>query len=435
MAQKKVQTKQEKKQKPDMRRIVTAALAVLLAVLMLLPMITMVMGSVGAATQSEIDALKQQQQASKGKQQELKNQLAGLKEDQAAAQQKRNILQQQLNAMADELSNINDQISYYSGQITYCDGQITKKEAERVAAVAREEEQYKLFCQRVRAMEEDGDVTYWSVLFDSEDFADLLSRIADIDQVMEYDNAIMQQLVEIRKEIEGIKAELEQSKAELEQNKANQEAIKAEKEAVKAEQEKKVAEAKKLLNEINASTQKVNEALDAENAEMAKVNAEISRKQKELEEERRKNNVVLDTGSGYVWPLNGYYKLTSAFGYRIHPITNRPHSHTGIDVPAPYGTSIKAAKGGQVVTSAYHSSYGNYVVVDHGNGNSTLYAHMSSRSVSAGQMIKQGQEVGKVGSTGSSTGNHLHLEVRVNYNRVNPENCFPSLPFVRAYNW
>ena len=277
-------------------------------------------------------------------------------------------------------------------------------------------------------MEEDGDVTYWSVLFASESFSDLLSRIADIDQVMEYDNAVMDQLVETRRQIEAIKAELEQSKAD-------QEAIRAEKEAVRAEQEKKVAEAKKLLDEINASAEKVNEALDAENAAIAKLNADIAKKQKEMEEERKKNNVVLDTGSGYTWPLPGYYKLTSAFGYRIHPITGRPHSHTGIDIPAPYGTSVKAARGGQVITSGRHSSYGEYVVIDHGNGNSTLYAQMSSRSVSVGQIVKQGQEVGKVGSTGSSTGNHLHLEIRVNYTRVDPEKYYPNLPFVRAYNW
>lgn len=421
MANRHTSNRGNKKQKADLRRILTTIMAVLLAALMLLPMLTMAIGGAGAVTQSEIDKLKQQQQASKNRQQELKDELAGLKEDQAAAQQKRNLLQQQLNAIADEIDNIDAQISYY-------DGQIAQKEAERVEAVAREEEQYELFCQRVRAMEEDGDVTYWSVLFASESFSDLLSRIADIDQVMEYDNAVMDQLVETRRQIEAIKAELEQSRAD-------QEAIRAEKEAVRAEQEKKVAEAKKLLDEINASAEKVNEALDAENAAIAKLNADIAKKQKEMEEERKKNNVVLDTGSGYTWPLPGYYKLTSAFGYRIHPITGRPHSHTGIDIPAPYGTSVKAARGGQVITSGRHSSYGEYVVIDHGNGNSTLYAHMSSRSVSVGQIVKQGQEVGKVGSTGSSTGNHLHLEIRVNYTRVDPEKYYPNLPFVRAYNW
>ena len=132
-------------------------------------------------------------------------------------------------------------------------------------------------------------------------------------------------------------------------------------------------------------------------------------------------------------PLPGYYRLTSLFGYRIHPITGKAHSHTGIDIPAPGGTPIQACKSGQVVTSAYHYSYGNYVVIDHGNGNSTLYAHMSSRAVSEGQMVSQGQTIGYVGTTGSSTGNHLHLEVRDNYTRVNPESKFPSLSLTHPW--
>ena len=134
-----------------------------------------------------------------------------------------------------------------------------------------------------------------------------------------------------------------------------------------------------------------------------------------------------------MWPLPGYNRLTSAFGYRIHPITNKAHSHTGIDVPAPARTPILAAKSGQVVTSARHSSYGNYVVIDHGNGSSTLYAHMSSRNVTEGQMVKQGDVIGYVGTTGSSNGNHLHLEIRENYTRINPERKYTSMSFVRDY--
>ena len=408
------------KHKLEFRRVVTLILAVILAASLVVPMLTLAVSRAGAVTQSEIDALKEQQQASKEKQAQLQSELDDIEDQKAAAEQKLSVLTQQLNAIADEIESIESQISYY-------DGEIEQKEVERQAAVAREEEQYELFCQRVRAMEEDGDVSYWSILFSSKDFSDLLSRLADINEIMDYDNAIMEDLVATRQQIEQLKADLETAKAEQEEAKAAQE-------AAKVQQQAKVDESKALLQEINASAEKLNAALDAENAALAEVNAEIVKKQKELEAQRQQNNVVINTGSGYTWPLPGYYKLTSAFGYRIHPITQRPHSHTGIDIPAPGGTSILAARGGQVVTSAYHSSYGNYVVIDHGNGNSTLYAHMSSRAVSVGQMVSQGQVIGYVGTTGSSTGNHLHLEVRVNYQRVDPEQ-FYNLPFVRAYNW
>ena len=129
------------------------------------------------------------------------------------------------------------------------------------------------------------------------------------------------------------------------------------------------------------------------------------------------------------WPVpgNNTIRLSAPYGPRTAPGGKAASFHDGIDIPAPSGTPILAAKSGQVVTSGWHDSYGNYVVVDHGNGNSTLYAHMSARSVSEGQMVSQGQEVGKVGTTGSSNGNHLHYEVRDNYSRVNPEKKYSGL--------
>ena len=411
--------KQKKKQKTDWRRIFVAVLAALMALLIIIPMITMIAGGAGAVTQAEIDALKSEQAESKARQQELKDQLAAVKDDQAKAQQKRQILVEQLSAIEQEISNINAQIAYY-------DGEIAQKEAERVEAVAKEEAQYELFCQRVRTMEEAGSVSYWSILFNSESFSDMLDKLEDIDAVMDYDNAVMDDLVATRQQIEQIKADLESARADQEDAKAQQE-------AKKAEQQEKVAEAQKLLDQINADVAEVNRQLDAESAAAKEIQAEIAKKQKALEEERRKNNVTIDSESNYMWPLPGYYRLTSLFGYRIHPITHKAHSHTGIDIPAPAGTAILAAKSGQVITSAYHSSYGNYVVIDHGNGNSTLYAHMSSRAVSEGQMVSQGQTVGYVGTTGSSTGNHLHLEVRENYTRIDPESKYKGLNLIHPW--
>lgn len=397
----------------------------LVCAILILAMAATMFLQVGAVTQSEIDALKKQQQASQAKQQQLKDQLAEVKEDQAAAQQKRQILTQQLDAINSEIDNINAQISWY-------DGEISKKEEERKEAEAREAEQYELFCQRVRAMEEEGSVSYWSILFNADSFSDLMDRIADVDAVMAYDNAVMDQLIATREELERLQAELESARAE-------EQAAKEQQEAKKKEQQAKVAEAQKLLDQINANIDEVNRQLDAEDAAAADIQAQITKKQKQLEEQRKQQNITLPpTGSSYNWPLPaGNLRLTSAFGYRIHPISGKPHSHTGIDIAAAGGTPIYAAKGGQVITSAYHWSYGNYVVLDHGGGNTTLYAHMSRRAVSEGQMVTQGQTIGYVGNTGNSKGNHLHLEVRVGGQRTDPEKCFPGLynSFIRAYNW
>ena len=357
---------------------------------------------VRAAAQSEIDALKAEQA-----------------EDQAAAQQKRQLLQQQLEAINAELDSINAQISYY-------DGEIARKEAERREAEAKEQAQYERFCERVRAMEEEGTVSYWSILFRAENFSDLLDRLADVDAVMDYDNQVMEELTEARQELERLQAELESARAE---------------EQAAREQQAKVAQAQKLLDQINADVAEVNRQLDAENAEWAAIGADIARKQKELEEQRKQNNVQLPpTGDGWLWPLPASnLKLTSAFGFRYHPKDGHPQSHTGIDVAASTGVPIYAARGGQVIMSEYGAganwSYGNFVVIDHGDGTTTLYAHMSSRAVSEGQMVSQGQTIGAVGDTGNTSGPHLHYEVRRNGQRTDPEAYYPNLPFIRAYNW
>ena len=419
MAKKQNPNQKPKKQKVEWRRVLFGGLAAVLALLLLLPMVTMILGGAGAVTQSEIDALKAEQAASQARQDELEEQLADVEADQAEAQQRRQLLQAQLDAINNEIENIDKQIAYY-------DQEIAQKEAEQAEAEANEEAQYELFCQRVRAMEEEGTVSYWSILFNSESFSELLDRLADIDAVMDYDNQVMDELIAIREEIIALRTQLETSRAE-EQAARDQQAAK------QAEQQAKVAEAQKLLDQINADVAEVNRQLDAESEAAAEIQAEIAQKQKQLEEQRRQNNITIDSETSYLWPLPGYYRLSSLFGYRIHPITGKAHSHTGIDIPAPGNTPILACKSGQVVTSAYHYSYGNYVVIDHGNGNSTLYAHMSSRAVSEGDMVTQGQTIGYVGTTGSSTGNHLHLEVRDNYTRVDPESKFPSLSLTHPW--
>ena len=419
MAKKQNPNHKPKKQKVEWRRVLFGGLAAVLALLLLLPMVTMILGGAGAVTQSEIDALKAEQAASQARQDELEEQLADAEADQAEAQQRRQLLQAQLDAINNEIENIDKQIAYY-------DQEIAQKEAEQAEAEANEQAQYELFCQRVRAMEEEGTVSYWSILFNSESFSEMLDRLADIDAVMAYDNQVMDELIAIREEIIALRTQLETSRAE-EQAARDQQAAK------QAEQQAKVAEAQELLDQINADVAEVNRQLDAESEAAAEIQAEIAQKQKQLEEQRRQNNITIDSETSYLWPLPGYYRLSSLFGYRIHPITGEAHSHTGIDIPAPGNTPILACKSGQVVTSAYHYSYGNYVVIDHGNGNSTLYAHMSSRAVSEGDMVTQGQTIGYVGTTGSSTGNHLHLEVRDNYTRVDPESKFPSLSLTHPW--
>lgn len=410
--------KSPKKGKPDFRRIFVCVMALAMVLALLLPIVAQI-ASGASATQAEIDALVIEQQESQARQEELEAELAIVEAEQSTAQEKKNILVSQLSAIQSELDSI-------SAQITLYDQQIAEQEAQRLDYVAQEEAQYELFCQRVRAMEEGETTSYWACIFGASDFSDLLDRLTIVNDIIDYDQGVLDQLIATREAIETVKAELEVSQAA-------QEVKLAEQEEKKIAQAALVSEAQAVLDEISSDVDAVNELLDAENEAQALVDAEIAKKQAAIEAERYANNVTIDTGTGYLWPLPGYYTLTSMFGPRIHPITGAYNNHTGTDISASYGVSILAARGGQVITAEYHYSYGNYVVVDHGNGDSTLYAHMSSISVSEGDIIAQGTEVGKVGSTGSSTGNHLHFEVRIAGSRVNPEQFYTSLDFIRLY--
>ena len=384
-------------------RLCGLALAAAVAV-SLLPEAVVVPGS--AVTQAEIDAMREEADDLKSQQKEIQAKLDALEADQANAMERKTLLEQQINATQAEINTIAAQIAKY-------DELIAQKQEELSQAEAEEQAQYELFCERVRYMEEQGEVSYWSILFSSKDFADLLDNAMMVEEIMDYDNQVMDQLIALREQIE-------EDKAELESARQAQQAAKEEQEAAQANLKSQEAEVSALIDQLAAQE----DQLEAEEAKLQAAanaaDAEIAAAERELAAQI--NNVVSE--SGFMWPLPGYYNLSSLFAGRIHPITGKPQHHTGIDIPAPSGTDILAAKSGVVTTSTYNNSYGNYVVVSHSDGTSTLYAHMSRRGVSKGEVVTQGQYIGDVGTTGSSTGNHLHLEVRVNGSRVDPTQYF-----------
>ena len=266
-------------------------------------------------------------------------------------------------------------------------------------------------------MEEQGEVSYWSILFSSKDFADLLDNAMMVEEIMDYDNQVMDQLIALREQIEQDKAELETARQEQQDAKAEQEAAQANLQAQESEVDALLSQISNQEDELEAREAQLRAASDAATAEIAAAERELAAQIANVPSE-----------SGFLWPLPGRYNLSSLFGSRKHPITGKANNHTGIDIPASSGTSILAAKSGVVTTSTYNNSYGNYVVVSHSDGTSTLYAHMVRRNCSKGDTVSQGQVIGYVGTTGSSTGNHLHFEVRVNGSRVDPINYFTDLP-------
>ena len=417
----------KKKRKLDKRRVCSVIICVVLALALLLPLLSTAILSARAVTQAElksqISGLKSSASDAAAKKKELQAQLDAIKNDKAQAQQQHQILAQQLAAIESQIANTQSQIDTYV--------QLIAAEEEALAeAQNKEETAYARFCQRARSMEESGDISYWSVLFSASDFSDLLDRLAMVDLIMEYDNSVVETLVAARQEVEATLASLNESKAGLDEQKAQQE-------AQKAEQDEKVKQAQEILDGLKKDAAAAEALVAASDAEEKKIAAELSKKEKELDRLIASQQVTFDPGTGYLYPLPASNNIvTSVFGPRTHPITGKFHNHSGTDIAAPGGTNVKAVKGGVVVTSAYApNSYGEYVVINHGNGISTLYAHMQrgSRKVKEGDVVSQGQVLGLVGSTGSSTGNHLHLELRKNGVRQDALTMFPGMTFdIRA---
>ena len=394
---------------------IIAALAILLAALMLLPTISMIFTSAGALSQADIDKLKKEAAALAQEKQNLNSQLNKLEGKLDNAYSKKKLVEQEINVVNAQIVNTENLIGQY-------DQLIAQEEVNLTDAQDAEATHFANFCRRVRIMEEQGTVSYWQILFNSASFTDLLDRAAMISEVVEYDNAVMAALEQSRVDVENTKANLEAARVE-------QLAAKAALDTQKTELKSKEAEIRTLLKEMEAQHEVYESEINELDSQMEAMDAEIAKKQKELEKQLAANKVQINYGSGYIWPLDGNYVITSLFGPRNHPITGKYSNHGGTDVRANYGTSIKSARGGMVMTSEYHWSYGNYVVVLHDNGTTTLYAHMSKRAVKEGQTVTQGQVLGYVGSTGSSTGNHLHYELRVNGTRVDALNYYKSMNF------
>lgn len=392
---------------------IIAILALLMALLMILPMITMILGNAGAVTQAEIDKLKETSAALAQQKKNLNNELAALEDKIDSALSKKKVVEQ-------EVMVVEEQIATTEALIAKYDEQIAQEEVNLANAQAEEAEHFENFCQRVRTMEEQGTVSYWQILFNAADFTDLLDRAMMISEVVEYDNAVMDALEQARIDVENAKAALETARVE-------QVSAKEALDAQKVELDAKVASIDALLAEMEAQQEKYESLAHSLDSQIKAMDSQIEKKEKEYEAQIAAGKIQFNTGSGYVWPLDGNYTLTSLYGSRIHPISGQPNNHLGIDIRAGYGTPIKAARGGVVSTSTYGSSYGNYVTITHGNGDSTRYAHMSKRAVSEGDIVQQGQVIGYVGSTGNSTGNHLHFEVFVNGSRKDPINFYPAL--------
>ena len=391
------------KKKHSWRRLGRSLLMLALA----LCLVTAELAPALAVTQADIDKLKNEAADLKTQKKDLQKQLDGLANDKAAVLSRQKKLDEQINNTSAQIRNVEAQISAYEELIV-------QTEAELVDAEQREAAQYELFCHRVRSMEERGEISYWSVLFGATSFSDKLTRLNDINEVMDADQKVIDDL-------KALQVEITEKKTSLETSKAESEAAKADLVSKKKELDQQRQQAIALVKEIEANEKEYKSTIDQLAQEEEDILAEALRLSKKLAEEQAAQGKPQQSNpGGYIWPVDSRY-ITSTVGGRASPGGVGSTNHKGTDIGrVGYTSRIYAAKAGTVIVSQYSSSYGNYVVVSHGAGNTTLYGHMSSRSVSVGQYVNQGDVLGITGSTGHSTGPHLHFEVTENGVRIDP---------------
>lgn len=318
----------------------------------------------------------------------------------------------QLQKIDESIQESEQTLQQLSEKISKLEEEIKENEEEVEKLTKKYNEQKELLDERIITMYETDDSTYLSVIFDSKSISDVISNYYLISELASYDMDLLEIVEKERNEIEQKNNEIKHRKEELEQDKIN-------------EQKTKIALSntrtirQNYISKLNDEEKNIQNKIDEYNKEIESIEAEIralARKTANF------NTKVTYSGGSMIWPIPGYTTITSYYGMRVHPITGVYKLHSGVDVGAPTGAKFVAMADGTVVKAAYTTGYGNMVIIDHGGGIQTLYAHGSAIIASQGQKVSAGDPVLKVGSTGYSTGPHAHFEVRVNGNTVNPLN-------------
>ncbi len=311
-----------------------------------------------------------------------------------------------------QVGDIQSKINGVNAQIAETDVKLSEEEKKLAAATEKAETQYDIFKERFRVMCEQGDVSFIEMLMSANGFNDLIDKAEVMKEIAEYDKQIFDTMEKNRLEIEASRDAI----AEL---KSGQEAAKANLDTQKSALVAKQNEQKAYMAELERDAAAYQKVIDDADAAMEKL-----RNQAAQSLSTDSDGTVYADGD-FAWPTPGCHYITSSFSpRRKNPVSGVWKRHTGTDIGAGYGSKIVAANSGRVTLAGWNSGYGYCVIIDHGGGRASLYAHMSSYNVSAGQSVSRGQHIGNVGSTGNSTGPHLHFEILLNGQAVDPMQFF-----------
>jgi len=344
------------------------------------------------------------------KQQQIENQIKEFRKQANALKGEKKTVQQEINALDNEIRALNNEIralnletDSYELEKQEITMKIAESEQKIDGLIIEIDKNNKSLEERLRVMYKQGTSGYMEVILNSDNLVDALTRMDMIQLIVKSDVELLKSITNQKAEVEELKLSQETERLELTAV-INNLAVK-QNEVLVASRSKE-----NYMSSIQNNIEEIQRQEYEMEAQSAKIEKDILAAQRAVEY----------AGGEMAWPTPGNYRVTSNFGGRSDPITGVWSSHGGTDIAGPYGSPIVSANGGVVIFSGWHNSYGNYIIVDHGGGIATLYGHCSKLLASKGQAVSRGETIAQIGSTGYSTGNHLHFEVRINGVRTQP---------------
>lgn len=321
-----------------------------------------------------------------------------------------------------KLEDLNDSVEILNADIAKLEEEIATTQAELIVAESVKEKQYYTMKKRIQYMYEKGNKNYIELLFTAGSFSDFLNTAEFVNKISKYDREMLNSYMDTVKDIEEKEAKLLKQEEELNDKYSK---LTAQQEEVEAEMEEKQDAINMYTADINNKEEAIKEYeayIAEQKAVVEALEAAILAEKRRLAEENK--SAITYDGGQFAWPAPKYTRISDEYGNRTHPILGTQQFHNGLDMAAPGGSPILAAYDGEVVAADYSPTMGNYVMINHGDGLITIYMHASALEVSKGQVVVRGEEIAKVGTTGRSTGNHLHFSVRKDGSYVNPWSFF-----------
>lgn len=369
------------------------------------------------------DSIKDKQNQISAAEEEKKKLQAGLtdiKKMKEELEKSKDNLEAYIVQLDSNLNTVSDKIAELQTTIEEKEADIETTTAQLQEALATEQEQYEAMKVRIQFMYEKGDTYYLEAILGADSFGDILNRADYFEEIASYDRKKLEEYMLNRQMIELCKQELEQEKQVLEEAKAAQEAEQANLEELIGAKEQQITAYETDITNKEEAIKQYEEDIAAQTELISALEAAVAEEKRRLMEEN--GDIISYDGGMFKWPAPSYTRISSDYGNRPHPTLGVVLFHNGVDMAAPGGSKILAAYDGKVVAADYSAAMGNYIMIDHGDGLYTVYMHASALYVSKGDVVVKGEHIAAVGSTGRSTGNHLHFSVRLNGSYVSPWN-------------